>query len=307
MEIIPSNESDFWLLAKSYYDAHECKDLPLGLEHRKESARRSIFYFDQYLNLYSSNLNNEKCYNACILMAELYQFLGYPNAAISIYQKAERFNSIRKEHLVGLSKIYKLNQESYIEKQPSLFSLNRPTKRFFIVDNVYENPDEVRDFALGLEYNEDLRFYKGFRSKETYRPTELKHLFENIIGEKITNWDVHGCNGCFQVTTAKDPQVYHYDQQKWAAIIYLTPDAPIQSGTRLHRSKLNKTVHRLDEFADDAFNGNFYDSTKFDISDVAGNIYNRLIIMDAGCFHSAGPYFGDALNNGRLVHLFFFD
>jgi glycosyltransferase involved in cell wall biosynthesis len=356
-----SDQYHFWYIAKSYYDSQACNVLPLGLEHKKELARRSLFYFDQYINMYSnSSENNEMCYISCILMADLYKFLGYTDAAISIYQKAEKYFACRNEHLIGLTEIYRSNhnyikmlecttimiqpertnpfpdkccvfiddnsyyntgnyiaqlhneaislfESNNINKQSSIFSLKPATKRFFIIDNVYENPDAVRDFALGLEYNEDLRFYKGLRSKESYRTDGLKQLFENIIGEKITNWNEHGFNGGFQVTTAKDPQVYHYDEQKWAAMIYLTPDAPIESGTRLHQSKLNGTRHRSDQFADSAFNGNFYDSTKFDIADVAGNIYNRLIIMDAGCFHSAGPYFGDNLNNGRLIQLFFFD
>ena len=51
----------------------------------------------------------------------------------------------------------------------------------------------------------------------------------------------------------------------------------------------------------------FYDSTKFDIADSAGNLYNRLVIMDARCIHSAGPYFGQNKQDGRLTHLFFFD
>jgi hypothetical protein len=90
-------------------------------------------------------------------------------------------------------------------------------------------------------------------------------------------------------------------------MIYLTPNAPLISGTRTHRSRINGTRHRDEENADFAFQGDFYDSTKFDIADSAANIYNRLLIMDAGAFHSAGPYFGNNMETGRLTHLFFFD
>jgi hypothetical protein len=87
----------------------------------------------------------------------------------------------------------------------------------------------------------------------------------------------------------------------------LTPDAPIESGTRLHRSKINGVRHSGDAYVDSAFTGGFLDSTKFDVVDSAGNIYNRLVIMDARCIHSAGQYFGQNFNDGRLIHLFFFD
>jgi hypothetical protein len=90
-------------------------------------------------------------------------------------------------------------------------------------------------------------------------------------------------------------------------MIYLTPDAPLVSGTRLHKSKINGARHILDANVDESFNGNFYDSTKFDIVDSVGNIYNRLVIMDAQSIHSAGPYFGSNKTDSRLTHLFFFD
>jgi hypothetical protein len=186
---------------------------------------------------------------------------------------------------------------------------NKPqrTPLMFIVDNYYANPDEVRDYALTqVEYEQDLRWYKGFRSKATYRPEGMKESFERIMGERII--DFESCyNGVFQIMVSSDPQVYHYDSQRWAAMIYLSPNAPIESGTRLHKSRRNATRHRDEPMADDAFRGDFYDSTIFDVADSAANIYNRLVIMDAGCFHSAGPYFGNTLETGRLTHLFFFD
>ena len=180
-------------------------------------------------------------------------------------------------------------------------------KRVFIVDNFYSNPDAVREFALSVPYKEDLRWYKGLRSLETYRPKGIKEAFEHIIGERIFNFEEHGFNGVFQLMYAKDPQVFHFDLQKWAAMIYLTPNAPLESGTRTHKSKINATSHKTDPDSDKAFNGNFYDSTKFENVDVIGNVYNRLAIMDAQSFHSAGFYFGDNPTNGRLTHLFFFD
>jgi hypothetical protein len=93
----------------------------------------------------------------------------------------------------------------------------------------------------------------------------------------------------------------------WAGLIYLTPNAPIKSGTRLHRSTVTGARHADEESIKNAFDGGFYDGTKFDIVDDVGNIYNRLIIMDARCIHSAGQYFGKQQVDGRLIHLFFFD
>lgn len=181
-------------------------------------------------------------------------------------------------------------------------------KRLFVVDNFYQDPDAIRNFALTkTEFVQDLRWYKGLRTNKSYRPDGIKESFESIIGQKITKWEEYGYNGCFQICIAEDPQVYHYDNQEWAAMVYLTPNAPIESGTRLLRSKITGARHYDDLNSDSSFSGGFYDSTKFDIVDSVGNIYNRLIIMDAHCIHSAGPYFGKGKEDGRLTHLFFFD
>jgi hypothetical protein len=191
---------------------------------------------------------------------------------------------------------------------PTPFIINKHLDRnLFIVDNFYNNPNEVRNFAMNqVEYKSDLRWYKGLRSTVCYRSDDIRRAFENIIGENINNWE-QGFNGCFQITTAEDPQVYHYDQQKWAAMIYLTPNAPLESGTRTHISKITGLTHSDQDGVDMSFASGFYDSTKFHIADSAANIYNRLVIMDARMIHSAGAYFGNSKETGRLTHLFFFD
>ena len=207
-----------------------------------------------------------------------------------------------------VQKLHKFAQDNSKKIMKTSLSINKTfNKNLFIIDNFYNDPDEVRNFALNqIEYKNDIRWYKGMRSTECYRTNEMRQTFENIIGENITNWE-QGFNGCFQITTAEDPQVYHYDQQKWAAMIYLTPNAPLKSGTRTHVSKLTGLRHSEQHDIDSSFVFGFYDSTKFDIADSAANIYNRLVIMNAKMIHSAGAYFGNSKETGRLTHLFFFD
>ena len=188
------------------------------------------------------------------------------------------------------------------------FEINpQRSKRLFVVDNFYSSPDIVREIALSMQFVEDLRYYKGLRSTQYCRTPEMKEAFEQIIGQKIVDWDNHGFNGCFQITTANDPQVYHCDMQTWAGVLYLTPDAPLESGTRLHSHKQTGLRHGTEPNIGDAFSGGFFDSTKFNTVDSAGNVFNRLILMDARHIHSAGTYFGNSKETGRLVQLFFFD
>lgn len=208
-------------------------------------------------------------------------------------------------------RVQKLHQEALdgIKTYPTIFYINKtPQKRIFIVDNFYSNPDAIREYALTqVEYTQDAKWYKGYRSKTSFLPPGIRKAFEDVLGQPLISFPEEGVNGCFQIMVASDPQVYHYDQQQWAAMIYLTPGAPVESGTRLHKSRGGYFRHKNEIGIDDYFKGNFYDSTKWEIVDSVANFYNRLVIMDAKCVHSAGPYFGDNFNNGRLTHLFFFD
>lgn len=217
----------------------------------------------------------------------------------------ERVEALHKK----AQKLAAIDKKQKAELATPLIINKGARKRLFVVDNFYENPDAVREYALQQEYQEDLRFYKGLRTKKHYHPEGIVERFEYILGERIRNFP-EGVNGCFQITRSSDPQVYHNDEQRWAAMIYLSPNAPLESGTRLHRSKING-ARNFDEdgreLIDEAFKGDFYDSTKFEITDSAGNIYNRCLLMDAKCIHSAGPYFGNTPETGRLTHLFFFD
>jgi len=181
-------------------------------------------------------------------------------------------------------------------------------KRLWVIDDFYTNPDQVRNLALSVEFKEDNRWYKGFRSTEQYVTNEIQDMFESIMGMRLKPLkDTHGMCGRFQICTAEEPLVYHVDNQKWAGMIYLTPNAPVECGTILLKSKLTGCRNSEENNFDDTFKGGFYDKTKFEVVDFIGNIYNRLIIMDAHCIHAASQYFGQHKEDSRLTHLFFFD
>jgi glycosyltransferase involved in cell wall biosynthesis len=181
--------------------------------------------------------------------------------------------------------------------------------RLWIVDNFYEDPYAVRKFALEQEFEQNLDYYKGNRTKNQYIVPGTKEAFEKIIGKKITNWtETHGMCGRFQYCTAQDDLVYHCDGQTLAGMIYLTPDAPHSCGTSLFAHK-RTGLRNENDFGDVNVFGEtgFYDKTKFELVDTAGNVFNRLVLFDAKCIHSANEYFGTDITNSRLFHLFFFD
>ena len=176
-----------------------------------------------------------------------------------------------------------------------------------IVDNFYENPDEVRDFALDCKFFHHPDYHKGRRTDDAYRFPQIKESFERILGRKIKNWENYGTNGCFQICVAGDQLVYHFDGQTHAGILFLTPDAPPNCGTTFYRSKITNKMRVSDEEHSVVFQNGFLDSTFFEVVDVVGNVYNRLALFDAKLIHAASCYFGTNEQNGRLFQLFFFD
>lgn len=189
-------------------------------------------------------------------------------------------------------------------------------KGIVVVDNFYSDPDWVRNYAMNnLEYKES-GYHKGRRSTDRFILEGTKEKFEEILGKKITNWNYeYYANGIFQYCTSQDPIVYHIDTQTYAAMVYLTPDAPLQTGTATYRSKITGAT-RFDEARGElyyqTFKGlsnemNFYDSTTYEVVDTVANVYNRLVMFDSKAIHAAAGYFGDAIENARFFHLFFFD
>jgi hypothetical protein len=176
-----------------------------------------------------------------------------------------------------------------------------------VVDNFYENVDSIRKIALSQNYDYHSAYHKGKRTNDVFRFEGLKESFENILNCKIKNWEKYGINGCFQICVGGDQLVYHFDNQEYAGIIFLTPDPPPQTGTSFYRSRHTKKMKCYENDENIVFKNGYLDSTEFELVDVVGNIYNRLVLFDSKMFHAASNYFGTDLENGRLFQLFFFD
>ena len=199
-----------------------------------------------------------------------------------------------------------------IEKEFT-FSINNNKNTSWIVDNFYEDPDAVREFALKQDYLEGGlgRGFIGRRTEQQFLFPGLKERFEEIMGREITAWQEHGMNGRFQISWSGEPLVYHCDSQKWGGMLYLTPGAPFSCGTTLYAHKTTRARTYYEEGWDAAWRdvpGDCHlDGSSFEPVDVLGNVYNRLVIFDASAIHSASQYFGTVKENARLWQMFFFD
>tara|TARA_B100000767_G_scaffold272477_1_gene300228 strand:- start:2095 stop:3033 length:939 start_codon:yes stop_codon:yes gene_type:complete len=195
---------------------------------------------------------------------------------------------------------------------------NNTDKDIISVDGFYKDPDLVREWAMNNLKFSPSAYHKGERAKERFILDGTKEKLEEIIGKPIYNWNHPSyANGIFQFCTADQPIVYHVDNQTYAAMVYLTPDAPPTSGTAFYRSKVTGDYtfdddKRKTPAYENAFKGksnemNFYDGSNFEKIDEVGNVYNRLVLFNAKNIHAATQYFGDGIDNARFFHMFFFD
>ena len=181
-----------------------------------------------------------------------------------------------------------------------------------VTDNFYNNAEEVRKYALSLPF-EKKGNYPGARTKGLQEPdfTKMKEYFENLLSRKIFYWPNDNNNTSFQYTTKDSWSWVHHDETTWAAVLYLTPNAPADSGTAIYRHKESgislfshddpKTEFNLDHTITT-------DLSKWEQIMSVGNVFNRLVMYRGNYYHkSMIAGFGDDQFNGRLFQTFFFD
>ena len=184
-----------------------------------------------------------------------------------------------------------------------------------IVDDFYNNVDEVRKFALSQNFHATGN-YPGVRTGCLINDSTRENI-QKIVephGGKITDWlESDEYTGAFQMTTSVERSWVHSDNVNksyifdsctyWGGVLYLTPDAPLEAGTSFYRSKLNNSIYNHDN---DELNQYSQDMTKWDVATEVKNIYNRLILFRGDQWHSSSTYFGQDHETGRLTQVFFF-
>jgi hypothetical protein len=179
-----------------------------------------------------------------------------------------------------------------------------------VFDNFYKDPMTIREFALKQEYFTDT-YYPGKRTK-SFATIEIKNRIQNFIepfAGKIIDFPLYTAdNGSFQYTTSNDTTWIHTDSDNmnWGGILYLTPDAPLNSGTSFYKYKNGTIDYNEKIITNTEYSHDSKDTTKWDIIDQVGNVFNRLVLFNSTRFHSSSNYFGKDVMDGRLFQVFFF-
>lgn len=177
-----------------------------------------------------------------------------------------------------------------------------------IVDDFRPDAMKMRELALQESYLQG-RGSPCWRNSKSYFLKGMRDSFEKLTGERITDWKDCGANGLLQLATCKEPIVIHSDDQRWAGVWYLTPEAPLESGTLFYRSK--KTgCHRCpqdEELVRQTYGNHHHDQTAWEVCDRVANRFNRLVLWRGDLIHSSGPGFGHDVKDCRMVQVYFFE
>ena len=165
-------------------------------------------------------------------------------------------------------------------------------RNLIVIDNFLDDPDKVRSIVLGLDFNRYQVSVPGVRSHRVGGDLqiEVEDKLKVAFGCKEIIWDMTQDTLCFQSCMEGTETWIHVDSQgenqgEWAAVLYLTPDPVLDSGTGI------------------------FESPDHDMNIGVGNVYNRLVAYRGKVLYhrSIVPGFGNTLETSRLTQTFFFD
>ena len=184
-----------------------------------------------------------------------------------------------------------------------------------VISDFLDNPDMVRQSLIENEVDFFHKEEGGFPGSRTTIP-DLS--YQKMVDEKLDKilpfkWkmDMNTSTYCFQLCLEGDNSWIHVDSTKWAGILYLTPDAPKDSGTVIYTEDYDMVMREINEKVRETGDDSLYQSMRNEneITTVVGNVYNRLLLLRGYYLphRSNISGFGDCLENGRLTQVFFFD
>jgi hypothetical protein len=191
-----------------------------------------------------------------------------------------------------------------------------------VIDNFLPQPDPVRARALELTY-EVPGHYPGLNSREKIDVIGLTQIISQLVHEPVhAPWtpDFSHQNCRLSLATDDQPGRVHIDVSNWTGVLSLSRDEDSHSGTEFYRhrrtgtDRLPMTQEALsaagyasyDELDADILQKDALDPTKWERTLSVPLRFNRLILLQPHYWHTAGPGFGDNVENGRLVYLMFF-
>ena len=256
------------------------------------------------------------------------------NMYVPIYTVISEPDSNLKEKILGniIKTDQKINEQmkkahEYLEKPKSIYC------NLMVIDNFYTNVLETRNYILAQEFKSDENNENSENSKNkhtiSYATEGLKNIIQPYIEHfagKITDWTMpceenknqnnqnnqnstNTSNGIYQYNTSKDKSFITANKDNnWMGILYLTPNAPVNSGLGIYRFKdgtrnIEEAEARGNKEILQELNEDY---TRWDMVDKIGNVYNRLVLFNSKQYYANIDNFGTTKENGCLYQVFSF-
>jgi hypothetical protein len=196
------------------------------------------------------------------------------------------------------------------------------TTSLIVVDDFLADPFELRNAALRMTYPPQEGAFPGRNSLERIEIDGLVPQVSRIVGEKLVLLSPPQSHGKCRVTMASDVgrATVHVDQSHWSGILYLSLPEHCQGGTGFFRHRRTDTERgplndgelaamgyaSMAEMHRDIIEKDSNDPGAWELTMQVPMRFNRLLLLRPWLWHTAGPGFGDKLENSRLVYLMFF-
>ncbi len=201
----------------------------------------------------------------------------------------------------------------------------------YICDDFFSDPYSLRSFAIKQEYSIARANYPGFRSQSV--PESVVKYIEDEA-KNVTKNSLLKCTEISFQSVPKDYREgqYHYDEELYVSVVFLSMDPPPNSGMEVYDSESKEgsanmppdyiTESRYYNFL--SVKENFYKDTTnflkgykyarmtkrmnsyFDPSVKIPNKFNRFVIFNCRQWHRAQNFFGTSIGNSRLTLVSFF-
>jgi hypothetical protein len=191
-----------------------------------------------------------------------------------------------------------------------------------IVDDFIEQACELREAALRLTYPDLQGAFPGRNSLERIALEGLASRVSGLVGEPLQLMNPQQSHAKFRITLASDVgrAKVHIDPAYWSGILYLSRPQDCRGGTEFFRHIPTGTdrapldqrelaamgYSSMEQMHREIIERDSVDDSKWERTMQVPMRFNRLLLLRPWLWHTAGPAFGDTLENGRLVYLMFF-
>ena len=192
----------------------------------------------------------------------------------------------------------------------------------WMIDDFLRNAEAVREQALSLTYSRT-GHYPGRGSVEQLKIEGLEQVVSALVRQSLhANWPPNHAHSTCRLTLAEDldEAPIHVDPNALSGILYLSRPEDCRGGTEFFRHKRTGTDRMpMDpeslkelgygsyaELEQDILKKDGFDRSKWERTMEIPMRFNRLVMFQPQYWHTAGPGFGDSVENGRLVYLIFF-